>query len=135
MIRHEPTILVVDDEPEVGRYIAATLSRSGFRTLLAIGGRAAVAQFQARQRDIGLVLTDIVMGDLAGPAMVTALREIEPAVKVLYMSGYGSWHTRRHGEELEGVEVLSKPFTAEELIERVKKALGIPVSTYGASGS
>jgi two-component system cell cycle sensor histidine kinase/response regulator CckA len=123
MSNSEPTVLVVDDEPEVGRFIALTLSCNGFRPLLAFGGRDAAAQYQARHREIDLVLTDVVMADLAGPALANLLRTIRNDVRILYMSGYKIDHIERYKEELSNAQMLSKPFTPPELLDAVRSAL------------
>ena len=98
MTKQQPTILVVDDEPDVGRYIAATLTRSGFNAVLVIGGVAALCEYRTRKNDgrvIDLVLTDVMMSDLSGPDLAHALRAFNPHVHILYLV------PRRKGSEHE----------------------------------
>src|SRR5438270_3142843 len=83
-----PAILVVDDEPGIARYIAATLSRHGYKTFVAESGGQALYLFRLPGRSIDLVVTDIVMTDVSGPALVERLRQSSPHIRVIYMSGY-----------------------------------------------
>lgn len=119
-----PAILVVDDEPDVARYIGATLSRHGYKSFVAESGRQALHLFHLPGRSIDLVVTDIVMHDVAGPTLVKALRETNPHIRVIYMSGYGREHLQTYGDELAGYEVLPKPFTPSELLAAVARATG-----------
>jgi len=138
MTKLQPTILVVDDEPDVGRYIAATLTRSGFNAVLTIGGGAALCEYRTRKNDgraIRLVLTDVMMSDLSGPDLAHALRAFDPKVHILYMSGYRRDHLERFGDEIGSDEVLSKPFTPAELVTAVRRAIEGPQIVRGASGS
>lgn len=124
MIGTQPLILVVDDEPEVASFIAATLCRNGFQAWIAEGGHAALRKFKARHQCIDLVLTDVVMTDLTGPALVSQLKSIRGDLPVLYMTGYAAEKLWPSDEELIGTTLLKKPFTPAELVNAVESALG-----------
>jgi len=112
-------ILVVDDEPSILAFMSATLRRSGHRAELAGDGRAGVERFRAHPRDIDLIVTDVLMPGLTGPAMVEVVRGIRADVPVLFVSG----HTRdeRLDQHLARPDtaLLPKPFTADDLVRAV----------------
>jgi CheY-like chemotaxis protein len=72
---------------------------------------------------LDLVLTDIIMPGLSGPALVERLLPLTPAPKVLYITGYSEEAIRQHGLLPAGGALLEKPFTAHQLAERVHAAL------------
>ena len=112
-------ILLVDDEPSILAFMSATLRRSGHRAELAHDGRAGVERFRAHPRDVDLIVTDVLMPGLTGPAMVEVVRGIRSDVPVLFVSG----HTRdeRLDEHLARADtaLLPKPFTADDLVRAV----------------
>jgi DNA-binding response OmpR family regulator len=70
-----------------------------------------------------MLITDVVMPGLSGPNLATRLREENPGLRVLYMSGYTDDATELHGTFWGGVPLLQKPFTPALLAERVRMAL------------
>lgn len=124
MAQKGSVILVVDDEPELGRYVAATLSRFGYNAIVAESGRQALYLSRLPGRSFDLVVTDISMSDLCGPDLVDALREDDPKLRVIYMTGYGRENLDRYGCQLADTEVLGKPFTPTELLNAVVRAIG-----------
>jgi CheY-like chemotaxis protein len=72
---------------------------------------------------LDLVLTDIIMPGLSGPALVERLLPATPELKVLYITGYSEDAIREHGLLPQGGALLEKPFTAHQLAERVHTAL------------
>src|ERR1700680_4804526 len=105
------SILLVDDDPDLLRFIAATLGRYGFNVLPAESPQQALRIHSKRQNEIGLLLTDVIMPQMNGPELAQALHQKDPGLKILFMSGYKADHLERFGEILRGFEVLSKPFT------------------------
>jgi DNA-binding NtrC family response regulator len=81
-------ILVVDDESAVRNFLTTLLRNRGFDVLAVSSASEALELFGREGESIGLVLTDIVMPDVTGPAMVSQLLESRPDLAVLYMSGY-----------------------------------------------
>jgi len=75
---------------------------------------------------VDLVLTDVVMPRLGGPALVEQLREGGSRVPVLFMSGYADDALEHHGAPREDVELIEKPFTPEALVARVRELLDRP---------
>ncbi len=117
------TILVVDDDDEVLRYTAATLVRGGYSAIPVQSGDDAYRVYSKRGPEIDLVLTDVVMPHTSGPALVQSLKQQNPDLPVLFMTGYKAEHFRQFGELLKNYKILSKPFTPNELLSTVRKVL------------
>ena len=101
------TILVVDDN-EANRSLARhTLEDEGYRVVLATGGVEGIAQFE--KNAIDCVLLDVRMPDLDGPETLAALRELDPAVRVVFMTGNTGPYTTEDLLALEPARVLEKP--------------------------
>jgi DNA-binding NtrC family response regulator len=117
------TILVVDDDDEVLRYTAATLMRGGYSAIAVQSGDDAYRVYLKRGSEIQLILTDVVMPHTSGPALVQSLKQQNPDLNVLFMTGYKAEHFRQFGETLKNYKILSKPFTPNELLSTVRKVL------------
>ncbi len=82
------TILVVDDDRMVRRAVSTTLRNLGYRTFEAASGREAVDLFRQHHALIRAVVLDVIMPGMGGAATLAAMREVDPEVSVLLMSGY-----------------------------------------------
>jgi len=107
--------------------ISAVLRRQGYTVVEAPGAQAAFEIFAARD-DIALLLTDVVMPDMNGPALAQRLIGMRPSLRVLFMSGYADVLTPP-GIESPNVGFLNKPFQAAALTARVAKMLAPAGST------
>ena len=121
------TILVVDDAQGLLALAQRFLQRLGYRVLTAENADQAVLAF-TREPQIDLLLTDVVMPGVNGPALTARLLAQHPALKVLYMSGYTDDTISHHGVLNAGVAFLHKPFTAETLGRKIREVLGLPTS-------
>jgi signal transduction histidine kinase/ActR/RegA family two-component response regulator len=120
--RGNQTVLVVEDEPEVRGLIVQMLRSLGYTVLVAPGATAALAQCQSKGRSIDLVLTDVIMPEMNGPALVQKLQLMGLRPAVLYVSGYAPDALASGG--LEAVaHLLRKPFTRQSLAQHVRQAL------------
>jgi DNA-binding NtrC family response regulator len=138
MSDHKPkTILVVDDEPDIRKLVAAMLTRNGYRVLIADSGENAIRLFRINP-DIDLLLTDVVATGMSGPVIADQIAALNPDIKVLFMSGYdGTQVVQRYVVE-KGYSLLIKPFTMEQLASKVKAVLaedGPTATSTGARGS
>jgi DNA-binding response OmpR family regulator len=115
------TVLVVDDDPTVLRMVARFLRDPGLEILLAGGSEAALGI--AAARPIDLLLTDVVLPGLDGPALAARVRERHAGVRVLFMSGYGAEILAKYGVAEGARRFAPKPFTPELLRECVQRAL------------
>jgi len=119
------TLLVVDDDPDVRDLTAEILRERGYRILEAGSGEEAVRLAADYPRPIHLLLTDVLMPRMDGPTLAQQLCARRPGLKVLYMTGYsGQSLAAPDGELPHGTEVLSKPFTFDDLTNRVRAVLG-----------
>ncbi|HEU4434074.1 MAG TPA: response regulator, partial [Pyrinomonadaceae bacterium] len=116
-------VLVVDDEESIREITRGTLETFGYRVLTASDGTEALALYADKKNEIAVVLTDMVMPFMDGPATIRALQRMNPEVRIIAASGLGAG--QRGGEgALEGVSVfLNKPYTAEKLLKTLAKVL------------
>lgn len=119
----EGTILLAEDEPAVRMLAKEVLGRAGYRVLEAEDGEEALAISRAHGGTLDLLVTDIVMPNLGGRELAACLLEERPGVRVLFMSGYPD--AARDFGELQGSagDLLRKPFSLKELVERVHSTL------------
>jgi DNA-binding response OmpR family regulator len=110
-------VLVLEDDPAVGPLIVRMLESAGYTATLASDGDAARAALQDARYDLTLV--DIVLGTHDGHEIAESLVAIQPSLRVVLMSGYG---VPRYGADPSD-PMLAKPFQADELVERVERAL------------
>jgi CheY-like chemotaxis protein len=122
MMRANETILVIDDEPEVLSLAEDMLRGLGY-TVLATGDPQAALQFARTHPDpIHLLLTDVVMPQMAGSTLSEEFRILRPGARVLFMSGYET--VEAYGVRLApGEPVLHKPFKRNHLEQIVRAAL------------
>jgi CheY-like chemotaxis protein len=116
------TVLLVEDEATVLRFARMALEMHGFTVLAAATPADALAIAEPDDRDISLLLTDVVMPHLSGPELAARLRRTRPDLAVLYMSGYPAGLVLQ--EQLEpGMRLISKPFKVTELIAAVTELM------------
>jgi CheY-like chemotaxis protein len=116
-------VLVVDDEESIREITRGTLETFGYQVLTANDGTEALAIYADKKNEIAVVLTDMVMPFMDGPATIRALQRMNPQVRIIAASGLG---TAQHAGEgvLEGVSVfLNKPYTAEKLLKTLAQVL------------
>jgi len=126
------TVLVVEDEAALARVVTRILAGAGYRVLTAGTGAEAYAIFQEKGCDA--LLTDVIMPEMSGPRLAELVHERAPGLPVLYMSGYSNGllgTTRVLGEEF---PLLEKPFTADDLLNKVHEALSLAPSDPAETG-
>ncbi len=117
-------VLVVEDDPDVRRFVHAVLTRLGYAVLQAADGPSALVLLGEDVHRLDLLLTDVVLpGGMRGPQLADEVRKLFPNVRTLFMSGYTKNVIVHHGSLDEGVELLDKPFDHEALATRVRKIL------------
>ncbi|MBN2037965.1 MAG: response regulator, partial [Chitinispirillaceae bacterium] len=117
------TILVVEDEEELRTIAGRILELAGYKVLIAADGDEALKVSAGHAGDIQLLLTDVVMPRMNGWMLAQQLKKTRPALKVIYMSGYTDDVIVRHGEFDPGIPFLSKPFTAEAMMRKVREVM------------
>jgi signal transduction histidine kinase len=121
--KSRPTILVVEDNDSVREVAAAMIEEMGFEVLTAINGPEGLKAIEER-RDINLVLSDVIMaGGMNGPELAAKAIKLRPKLKVLFMSGYAPGSVRLMQDLPDSIELVNKPFTRNDLTEKVRRAL------------
>ncbi len=115
-------VLIVDDEPQIRDITAAILSRHGYKVLIAGDGTEAVAVFASRMSEISVVVTDLRMPNLDGIGLANVVHHLNPAVRILAISGLSSGGSESEMQRFPG-SFLFKPFKAEALLEAVHALL------------
>jgi len=116
-------ILLVEDDEIMRGLTRQLLEEQGYTVLEAKDGKSAIECASSRLGEIKLLLTDVVMRGMNGLELATRLAESNPALKVVFMSGYGGKliAERRVGEQ--DVALLEKPFTRAALLNAIHAAL------------
>jgi CheY-like chemotaxis protein len=118
------TVLFVEDEEVLRDLVHKVLAQRGYRVLTASDGAAALGAVERHGAAVDLVLTDVIMPQMSGPALVAQLRARHPALRVLYVSGYTAEALREQAES--GAPFLAKPFAPEALLRKVREVLDAP---------
>ncbi len=117
-------VLVVDDDPNILRFICTTLERAGYRTQGAATAEEALVQYTAASADrLRLVLSDVIMPRTTGVELARRLVNHDPDVRVLFMSGQTTSDLTRLDFAGARFEFLSKPFRPDGLLRAVRGAL------------
>ncbi len=117
------TILVVEDEESVASLVTNVLEANGYTVLSAVDGLDALGVWELNDGPIDLVLTDVVMPNMGGIELVQELRDGGFVPRVLFMSGYTNLAPDRLDRLDEKAALIEKPFSPNQLIERVRDVL------------
>jgi two-component system cell cycle sensor histidine kinase/response regulator CckA len=120
------TILVVEDREELRGTTRRVLEHLGYSVIEAVDGEDALAKQRAHGGRIDLVLSDVLMPKLNGPALYRAMRETEPGMKFLFTSGYSESDIAMRSLLDPGVLFVAKPWAISDLARQVRRALGAP---------
>jgi len=124
--RGTETILVVDDEESLRSVIVDLLNQLGYHTLSAPSGQDALELAGEYPGKIDLLLTDVVMHPLAGPAVAETLLRSRPEMKVIFISGYANASLAPDGVLKPGTVLVNKPFTMKILSAKMREVLENP---------
>jgi two-component system, cell cycle sensor histidine kinase and response regulator CckA len=116
-------LLIVEDEPMVRAVAERALVRQGYTVETACDGEEALGLI-AEGKQYDLVVSDVVMPNMDGPAMARELRTQRPDMRILFMSGYAEEQLRK-SINLDKVAFLPKPFSVQEIAEAVRDALNM----------
>ena len=120
----DETILLAEDDPTLRVSIRKALSQLGYRIVEAPTGALAIKVWEQNRDEIRLLLTDLVMPDgMTGKELAQRLRQENPELKVIYMSGYSAEVVGKDFPLKEGVNFLTKPFPAAKLAQTIRSAL------------
>jgi PAS domain S-box-containing protein len=121
------TILVADDEEGIRSLVESVLEDAGYTVELVKDGAAAVERLRALGNQVRLILLDLTMPILGGAEAATELRQIQPDVPIVAMSGYGDIEVMQRFSEVGVDDFLPKPFTPDQLAAKLRDILA-PIS-------
>ncbi len=116
-------MLLVEDEDQVRDVARGILKRSGYTVLEARNAGEALLLCERHTTRIDLLLSDVVMPGLSGPALAERLAATHPEMKVLCMSGYTDDSAVRHGVTDARFAFIQKPLTVDTLTKKVREVL------------
>src|SRR5512138_3265309 len=117
------TILIVDDEESIRTSLAGVLEDEGYRTVFAVDGLEALAAIETELPD--LVLLDIWMPRMDGMETLQRLKEKNPSLTVVMISGHGTIETAVRSTKLGAFDFIEKPLSLEKVLVTVRNALGM----------
>jgi len=122
-VRGTETILLVEDEEAVRELIRTVLTQHGYDVLAASDPQQAEEIVADTQREIHMLLTDVVMPGMSGRQLAARVTARRPGIRVLFMSGYTDNVITNGGMLEKGLAFLQKPFTPATLMDRVRGVL------------
>jgi two-component system, OmpR family, copper resistance phosphate regulon response regulator CusR len=114
-------ILIIEDEIKTANYLAKGLKENGYSVSIAHDGKEGL--FLAMEHEFELVILDIMLPKLDGWMVITELRRLYPALRILFLSARDKVSDRVKGFELGADDYLVKPFSFSELLGRIKALL------------
>jgi signal transduction histidine kinase len=134
--RGSATVLVVEDDQAVREIAIAILRELGYRVLEAEDGEEGLRLFEQHADALDLLLSDVVLpGALQGGQLAERITTLRPEVRVLFMSGYTENSIVHHGRLDDGVQLIGKPFTREQLARKVADVLSTPLAIGQAAAA
>jgi CheY-like chemotaxis protein len=120
---HDELVLVVDDEEPIRNLAQKVLTRFGYRVLLAADGAEAVSLYAPRQKEVDVVITDMAMPIMDGPATIVALKAINPRVRIVSSTGLASDGGMAMAKNAGIRHFIPKPYTAETMLNTMHEVL------------
>jgi two-component system, cell cycle sensor histidine kinase and response regulator CckA len=115
-------ILLVEDEDMVRAVAERALARAGYTVTAARDGEEGLGLVVNGKGQFDLVLSDVVMPAMDGPAMAKAIRRVMPDIPILFMSGYAEEQLRNQ-IDIENMHFISKPFSVQQIGAKVAEVL------------
>ncbi len=117
-------ILLVEDEDTVRSFSARALRTTGYEVFEADSGGQALEVLEEINHEIDLMISDVVMPEMDGPALLIEVRKKRPDLKVIFVSGYAEESVRQDIADDQSVEFLAKPYSLDQINSKVKEVLG-----------
>ncbi len=121
--RGQETIMVVEDDQAVRRFVAATLRQCGYKVMETENPLRSLEILESYDGPLDLLLTDVIMPDLNGVELASRASNLRPDIAVIYVSGYTQHAAMRNRKIDPDADLLSKPFTPAELSAAVRDVL------------
>jgi two-component system cell cycle sensor histidine kinase/response regulator CckA len=123
------TLLIVENEAAIRNLLQMALRRNGYTVLAAESGPAALEILRGHGGTIHLLITDVVMPDMDGPALAREAAAIRPEMRTLFMSGYLDDSLGERGLPPTNVNFIQKPFSPRDIAGKVREILDAASST------
>jgi two-component system cell cycle sensor histidine kinase/response regulator CckA len=117
------TILLVEDEDVLRTFNARGLRSRGYTVLEAANGVEALEELAKQEGKVDLVVSDVVMPEMDGPTLMKELRQRDPEIKIIFVSGYAEDAFEKSLPDTTDFEFLPKPFTLKQLVSKVKETM------------
>lgn len=119
------TIMVVEDEPAMREVSRRILARNGYSVISAGNGREALDVLATRDDHIDVLLTDVIMPQMQGRELADKVRVLQPAVRIVFMSGYTQGLLSQQGVLDPDVHLIEKPFSEITLLSKIREVLSV----------
>ena len=116
-------LLLVEDEDMVRAVAERALTRAGYAVTTARDGEEGLAQIANGDIEFDLIVSDVVMPAMDGPAMARAVRRVKPKIPILFMSGYAE-EQLRNDIDIDNMHFIPKPFSVQQINAKVSEVLG-----------
>jgi DNA-binding NtrC family response regulator len=113
-------ILLVDDEADLVEFLAHLLLKRGYTVTATMSGAEAIEAVEAQVFDVALL--DLKMPQMDGIEVLTKIREIQPYLEVIMITGHGSTNSALEAGRLNAFRYMLKPYKVEELLEQIQEA-------------
>ncbi|RLF92996.1 hypothetical protein DRN45_06295, partial [Thermococci archaeon] len=120
-IEEKQGILIIDDDPEIGRTLSDILNLEGYHPIVALTGKEGIAK--VKNEDISLALIDLKLPDMPGIDVLKEIKKISPKIEIIILTGYASLESAIDAINLGVFSYIQKPYDAKELIMNIKRAL------------
>ncbi|MDO8534974.1 MAG: response regulator [Xanthobacteraceae bacterium] len=116
-----PKILLAEDDNDMRNFLVRALTNAGYEVVSFDNGRSAYERM--REEPFELLLTDIVMPEMDGIELARRATEIDPDLKVMFITGFAAVALNAANEAPKDAKVLSKPFHLKDLVNEVERML------------
>ncbi|HTZ27901.1 MAG TPA: PAS domain S-box protein [Streptosporangiaceae bacterium] len=129
----DEVLLLVEDEAALREVARRILSRNGYEVIVANNGQEAIEAASRYEGHIDGLVTDVVMPGMQGKELADRIREIQPDIGILFMSGYTQGILGAQGVLESGINLVEKPFNEATLLQKVREALRAAGTLGGAA--
>ena len=116
-----PKILLAEDDNDMRRFLVKALEKAGYKVMSYDNGASAYDRL--REEPFSLLLTDIVMPEMDGIELARRATELDPDLKVMFITGFAAVALNPDSKAPKDAKVLSKPFHLRDLVDEVNKRL------------
>ena len=116
-----PKILLAKDDNDMRRFLVKALEKAGYKVISFDNGASAYDRL--REEPFSLLLTDIVMPEMDGIELARRATELDPDLKVMFITGFAAVALNSDSKAPKDAKVLSKPFHLRDLVDEVNKLL------------